>query len=238
MRNGISGVILTAGLVAVLAWQGGCRNTAATKPAPAANPAPKAGMTKPSAMQPADAQQDEFQQAAAAVGAKGDQLKDIETRREAFYAGLKALETSPERQALDKLRPQLDEARKAKDEAKIADISAQMKPHDESYWAKRSALRAGVFAAFTPQQQLQLVRENLRGKVQSAVRKAKPTDQQIARINQMVDSAANKFYTPQTFTADPYLKGIWDLRDQVVAQVKTDVLTEEQRAILAPAPKK
>ncbi len=227
-------------LFAAMAISLGCqsnRKPPASAPAPAlathsgsnAMAAPdNAATSKPS---------DEFDEAARVLNLQGEQKDHFDAAHAERDRKFDAWDKTDQADAIRKVTAERDEAKKAKDQAKIDQISADLDLMKKAAFAFRSNLRAEVWAVLTPDEQRQWTTHILAGRVLHSVEKSTPTDDQKARIIALCDDAVRVWIRPNTLQVDPYLLTVRDLQPAIVETVKSQVLNDQQRSRFSPSTK-
>jgi hypothetical protein len=202
----------------------------APPPAPAA---PARPTTAPVAT--ADDRPDEYLQLIQDFSITGEQRDRILAKRQEFKAGVAALDASPVAERQKAAQTALDAAKKAHDPAKLAPAQAEWDAAHKAYMTRRGAYRAAVFNELTPAQKAAYASQRLQAEVRKDLRKANMTEDQLARLKGLCDTAAPLFLKPDTFTTDPYLFETMRVqKDPIIDTVRTTILTPEQRAKVSP----
>jgi Spy/CpxP family protein refolding chaperone len=211
-------------MLAVLA----VHNVRSESPEPAEQPARQE--------RPAEAKPDEFQQMITELNLQGEQLARFNARVEARQKAWAEYQAGDKAKQLAEMRAALREARRARDEAKIAELENKIEAPGKQEWELRSKLRAEVMAVLTLDQQKKWAGYVLNGRVRPALRRAALTEEQARQVRALCDQAAAEFVKAGTVAADPYLTGLSEVRASVLEKITAEVLTAGQREKIARRP--
>jgi Spy/CpxP family protein refolding chaperone len=182
---------------------------------------------------------DEFQLMILQLGLQGDQLKAFQLKVAERLKSIADWNQGKSGKQVADLDKKLEQARNAKDEAKIKSLTEQRAPLQLESSQLRVRLRADVMSVLTLEQQRQwaafvlcdCVRyRNLRGIVLDAA--------QVKQAQSICSEVAAKFVKEDTIAKDPYLNGLNNLREDVANSIKVNVLGLEPPVVkvIPPTP--
>lgn len=137
------------------------------------------------------------------------------------------------KEQMDKLNAEIKAAKEAKDKARLKELSAQKKPLDVERAALIAEHRNGIMELLTPEQKTAWAVYQLQREVLGKFKKAKLTEDQIAKIKPLCEAAQAEL---AKLGADD-TKGQKAVKEKLFADVEQQILTAEQRALMAPAAK-
>ncbi|MFP4105951.1 MAG: hypothetical protein ACLFVU_07635 [Phycisphaerae bacterium] len=174
---------------------------------------------------------DEFAQMKVLLDLEGQQLDEFNKAVEERAEKLQRHQNSEQHKKLSQLRDELKAAKKAKDDAKVAKLEKQIAPLSEEHAAFMEKIRYEVIDVLTPAQKKAWTGYVLRERLGGRFRKANLTDEQKEKILHTCIRYADEqmFQDGDPLKDDPYLKGIYDLRDGATEVIVAKVMTEKQK---------
>ena len=137
------------------------------------------------------------------------------------------------KEQVDKLKADLAAAKEAKDKAKLKELGAQKKALDGERNGIVKQHRQGIMELLTPEQKTAWAVYQLQQEVLNKYKKAKLTEEQIAKIKLLCAAAQQEL---AKLAADD-AKGQKALKAKLFTDVEQQVLTAEQRALMVPPAK-
>jgi hypothetical protein len=199
--------------------------------------APRATAVGAASAAPATTQAiDEFKQMETVCKIEGDALAKFRAATAQRHQKFAAWQETDKGKKLAQLRAARDEAKKAKDDAKLTAAEAALEPLAKEEQEFRSKIRADVMALLSLDQQRAWAAYVLNGLAMKSLGKAQLTDDQKEQVLALCREPASKYVAADTIARDPYLSGLKEFSPQVVAAAREKVLTAEQREKTAPKP--
>lgn len=233
--------LLTLAGIGFLAALVGCESTAPSSSASKANkvgpPVKTAKVSKPKQASTQQANRNEFRRLPEELNMNPEETKKMLAAADEFDRKVKLLGESPVGKAHAKAVEEISAAKDSGDEKKLAEARARNQAANDAYQAQRTVLRAEVLNLLTPEQKVEYVTRKINlGVRHASIYKTKVTEDQRAKIQALCSSAAKAFVKPDTFSKDPYLVTLAPVTARVVDEIKTNVLTAEQRQTLEARP--
>lgn len=215
-------------LVASLLTSVGCTVRPPAPDAPAAGGSSPASPTAPVALAQAG---DEFDQMIEICAIDGEQLQRFRARVEDRHTQMAKWNATPNGQRYAVLNRQRADARRLKDADTLARTEPEFAPLDQEQAALRAQLRADVMRELTPTQLANWAGHVLwtQRKLSAVVGRYKLTPEQAAEARRIGNTAAAEFVRELDLTTDPYLHGLWAVRDQAAQKIVEQVVTPEQQ---------
>jgi PBP1b-binding outer membrane lipoprotein LpoB len=185
---------------------------------------------------------DEFDAMIQATEMDGKQLAGFLAATQDRLARLAAWEGSEKGKRRVELRTRLvPEAQEGTDDAKLKKLAIELNQLDAEYGALRVAVRGMVMGVMTLEQQRAWAASALLGVASRSLRGTQLDADQRKRALAICAGAVKDVIKEDTVASDPYLNCIarnqGDLVTKTVQRIKSEVLTKEQQAALAPAAK-
>ncbi|MHB0936404.1 MAG: hypothetical protein ACYDCO_28030 [Armatimonadota bacterium] len=160
-----------------------------------------------------------------------DQQAKLEEKTKAMNAAVAEWDAQHKAQT-DKLKADITAAKEAKDKAKLKELNAQKRALDAERAGLTQQHRKGIMELLTPEQKTAWAVYQLQQDVLNKFKKAKLTEEQIAKIKPLCTATQQEL---AKLGADD-AKGRKALMDKLFTDVEQQILTAEQRAlIVAPA---
>ncbi len=191
----------------------------------------------------ADSRIDEFDEMILATDIDGKQLGAFLAAVERRHKKWEEYRGSAKHAKLQALQEQARAAKQADDKKKMAALETQIKPLAEAEREYRMAIRAEVVSVMDLEQQRDWANHVLWswGRLGGRLRRAKLTEDQMARAKTLTRAEMNNVIRPGTMQKDPYLwivrggnEDAKALKDKIADKVAKTVLTAEQREAIAP----
>ncbi len=177
---------------------------------------------------------DEFKQMIALLELDGDQRERFDQAVADRAQKLEDHRESDKHKQYMALRDQVKAARKAKDERKVQQLQQKLDPIQAEHQAFMEKIRAEVLDVLTPEQKKAWTGYVLWERTIPRFGRAKLSDDQMAQsLAVCIDVADKKIFGEHgdVTQTDPYLKVVYDYRDQAGQRIISDVLTDEQRKL-------
>lgn len=180
---------------------------------------------------------DEFQLMILQLDLQGDQLKAFQLKLAERLKSLADWDKGKKAKQKNDLDKKLEQARNAKDEAKIKSLTEQRMPLQEEYSKLRVSLRADVMSALTLEQQRQWAAFVLCDRVRFRnLRDITLNAAQVKQAQSICTEVAAKFVKEDTIAKDPYLTGLHNLREEVANSIKVNILGLEPPVVKVALP--
>lgn len=177
---------------------------------------------------------DEFKQMIALLELEGDQRERFDQAVATRAEKLEDHRESDKHKQYMALRDQLKAAKQANDEKKAQQFQAKLEPIQQSHQAFMEQIRAEVLDVLTPAQKKAWTGYVLWERTIPRFGRAKLSDDQKARtVDVCIDIADEKIFGEHgdVTQTDPYLKIVYDYREQAGRRIISDVLTDEQKKL-------
>jgi hypothetical protein len=182
---------------------------------------------------------DEFEQMKLALELEGKQKQQFDKAVNNRAAKLENWRETKFYKTYMQTRKQLKAAEKDGNEEKVASLKQKLEPMSKKHIEFKEKIRAEVISELTPSQRKGWAGYVLWEKVRGRFRKAKPTDEQWQEMLEVTTDVAETLFAEGDITmTDPYLKSIYDVRDDAAEKIKQAVLTDEQREMFLPKDKR